>query len=77
MQLGFFTLHILTDIAPDEFLVHTHSFGMLFATTLKSLNDLCSPVGYLVLITMTNFVPGVEGDQNVSFIFSYHAFELF
>lgn len=64
-ELGFFTLHILTDIAPDQFLAHAHSFGMLFATTLKSLNDLSSPIGYLVLITMTNFVPAVEGDQNM------------
>lgn len=68
-QLGFYTLSILSEVAPDQFLVHAQLFGILFISTLRSLTDLASPVAYLTLVCMTHFVPTVDGDQAVSIIY--------
>lgn len=62
-ELGFYTLSILSDVAPDQFLVQAQLFGFLFISTLRSLTDLACPVAYLTVVCMTNFVPAVNGDQ--------------
>lgn len=65
LQLGTYTLSIMTEIAPDAYLSHVGSLAVLLAQTLNSLQDLGNPVAYYVLKIMQNLVPLVEGDQMV------------
>ncbi|XP_067002902.2 importin-4 [Anabrus simplex] len=62
-ELGMYTLSVITEVSPDQFLPHVQSVVYLFANTLNSAQDLGSPLVYYTLLTMIHFVPLIEGDQ--------------
>lgn len=68
LQLGMYTLSVVTEISPDQFLPHVASMAVLFSNMLNSVQDLSSPLAYYTVLTMIHFVPLVEGDQSVSCI---------
>lgn len=63
-----YTLSVITEISPDQFLPHVSSLTVLFSNMLNSVQDLSSPLAYYTVLTMIHFVPLVEGDQSVSCI---------
>ena len=68
LQLGMYTLSVITEISPDQFLPHVSSLAVLFSNMLNSVQDLSSPLAYYTVLTMIHFVPLAEGDQSVSCI---------
>ena len=62
-----YTLSVITEVSPDQFLNHAQSMAFLFSNILNSVQDLGSPLAYYTIITMIHFVPLAEGDQGVSF----------
>lgn len=63
-----YTLSVITEISPDQFLPHISSLAVLFSNVLNSVQDLSSPLAYYTVLTMIHFVPLVEGNQSVSCI---------
>jgi hypothetical protein len=63
-----YTLSVITEISPDQFLPHVASMAVLFSNILNSVQDLSSPLAYYTVLTMIHFVPLIEGDQSVSCI---------
>ncbi|KAJ9579600.1 hypothetical protein L9F63_004785, partial [Diploptera punctata] len=63
--LGMYTLSVITEVSPDQFLPHSSSMAFLFSNMLNSLQDCSSPLAYYTVITMIHFVPLAEGDQGL------------
>jgi len=63
-----YTLNVITEISPDQFLPHASSLAVLFSNMLNSVQDLGSPLAYYTVLTMIHFVPLVEKHQSVSCI---------
>jgi len=64
-----YTLSVITEISPDQFLPHVPSMAFLFSSMLNSVQDLSSDLAYYTVLTMIHFVPLAEGNQGVSYIF--------
>jgi len=66
VELGMFTMSVLTDIALDIFAENTAQFVFLFNTAFNSLDNLESVLGYYTVVTMTRVAPICESDPQVS-----------
>lgn len=64
-ELGMYTLSVITEVSPDQFLPHASSIAFLFSNMLNSVQDLGSSLAYYTVITMIHFVPLAEGDQGL------------
>ncbi|KAL1117459.1 hypothetical protein AAG570_004785 [Ranatra chinensis] len=64
-ELGFYTLSILTEIAPDEFRPIAQTFMALFKNTLKQLTDLASPVAFFIIVSIVHLGPIIRTDREV------------
>nr|CAD7590948.1 unnamed protein product [Timema genevievae] len=69
-ELGMYTLSMITEISPDQFLPHASSLVYMLANTLNQLQNLSSPLSYYTLLTMIHIVPLVEGDQALANLFT-------
>lgn len=69
-ELGMYTLNVITEISPDQFVPHVSSLAALFSNMLNSVQDLSSPLAYYTVLTMIHFVPLVERHQ--SLVTTYH-----
>jgi hypothetical protein len=63
-----YTMSVITDIAPDQFLPYIPSVAFLFSNVLNSLQDPGSALAYYTLLTMIHIVPLAAGDQGVSHV---------
>ncbi|CAG2058168.1 unnamed protein product [Timema podura] len=70
IELGMYTLSMITEISPDQFLPHASSLVYMLANTLNQLQNLSSPLSYYTLLTMIHIVPLVEGDQALANLFT-------
>ncbi|XP_069698314.1 importin-4-like [Periplaneta americana] len=68
-ELGMYTLNVITEISPDQFLPHAPSMAFLFSSMLNSVQDLSSPLAYYTILTMIHFVPLAEGDQGLANVY--------
>lgn len=66
VELGIFTLSVLTDVALDIFSKHPEHFSMFFINTFQSPNCLNTTVGYYTILTMIHVVPLIENNNAVS-----------
>ncbi|BES88218.1 IBN_N [Nesidiocoris tenuis] len=69
-ELGFFTLSVLLDVSPMEFLNHAKSFAVLFGTTLNAQTDKASHVSSLVVTCMSHFSHATKNDPELSNMYS-------
>lgn len=61
-----YTLSIITEVSPDQFLTHSTSIACLFGNMMSAIHDLTSPIIYYTIITMIHLLPVYEGDRAVS-----------
>lgn len=66
VELGVFTLSILTDVAIDVFSKHPEQFSMFFTNTFQSPDCMNTTVGYYTVMTMIHVVSMCEADATVS-----------
>ncbi|XP_021926547.1 importin-4-like isoform X1 [Zootermopsis nevadensis] len=64
-ELGMYTMSVITDISPDQFLPFISSVAFLFSNVINSLQDPGSALGYYTVLTMIHFVPLAERDQRL------------
>lgn len=64
-----YTLSVISEVSPDQFLPHAQSMGVLFSNVLNSVQDLGSRLAYYTVLTMNHFVPLAVVDQAVNHIF--------
>ncbi|KAJ8963724.1 hypothetical protein NQ317_011346 [Molorchus minor] len=64
LQLGMYTLSIMTEISHSSYIVHAESFAVLFTNILNQLTDLKSNLAYYSVATMKNLVPVIGGNQH-------------
>lgn len=61
-----YTLSVITEVSPDQFLPYVTSVVFLFSNMLNSVQDLSSPLAFYTVLTMKHIVPLAGGDQQVS-----------
>ncbi|KAF6208061.1 hypothetical protein GE061_016511 [Apolygus lucorum] len=64
-ELGFYTLSVLLDVCPMEFLNHAKSFTLLFANVLQAQTDKASHVSSLVITCMIHFSAAIKNDREL------------
>ncbi|PNF17098.1 hypothetical protein B7P43_G16108, partial [Cryptotermes secundus] len=69
-ELGMYTLSVISEVSPDQFLPHAQSMGVLFSNVLNSVQDLGSRLAYYTVLTMNHFVPLAVVDQ--ALVIVYH-----
>lgn len=72
LQLGMYTLSIMTEMSKSTYLEHAESFAVLFTGILSLPNELNSNLAYYTILTMNNLVPVIGGHQQVCGIFFIH-----
>lgn len=65
LQMGMYTLSIMTEMSHSSYIVHAESFAVLFTNTLNGLTQPNTNLGYYTVITMKNLVPIIGGHQQV------------
>lgn len=71
LQLGMYTLSIMTDISKSSYIVHAELFANLFSNVLTGLPELNSNVAYYTVVTMKNLVAVIGGHQQVINIYTH------
>lgn len=66
IELGVFTLSVLTDVALDIFSKHPEHFSAFFMNTFQSPNCLNTTFGYYTIMTMIHVVSLCESNSAVS-----------
>lgn len=69
VELGVFTLSILTDVALDVFSKHPEHFSVFFTNIFQSPDCMNAAVGYYTVMTMVHVVSLCEADPSVGIFF--------
>ncbi|XP_014262329.1 importin-4-like [Cimex lectularius] len=65
-ELGFYSLSVLLETSPNEFLSDAKQFFTLFVETMKTLEDKSCPVAYFVVLCMIHFSSAVSGNKEIT-----------
>uniref|UniRef100_A0A6B2EDB2 Putative karyopherin importin beta 3 n=1 Tax=Phlebotomus kandelakii TaxID=1109342 RepID=A0A6B2EDB2_9DIPT len=69
-EIGANTLNILTDVAPDQFVMYLEMISNMFAAALAANPDAASPVAYHILVALGNLVACGEASEQSKRLFT-------